>query len=130
MSQLTVEAGVRTGVVGDPARPSLAHVLTLGRSADGALYVACAECGHRYGAASRDPKLRAVMTETSIVTIEAQTAAAPAVADGLVARRYYCPSCALLFAVDVQRRGDPLTPDWTADSLVPDVSALFAPAAA
>ncbi len=32
--------------------------------------------------------------------------------------------------VDVQCRGDPLAPGWDADSLVPDVSALFAPAAA
>lgn len=115
MSQLTVEASRCADPGADPAQPALGDVFTLGHAADGAAYVACAECGHRYGPATRDPKLRAVMTEKSIVDLS--TLNDVGMVDRLVARHYYCPSCALLFAVNVQQKGDPIMLEWSIDAV-------------
>ena len=62
----------------------------------------CADCDHHYGPAARDPKLAAAVREASL-------------AQHLVAREFFCPSCALLIAVDVQQPGDPLLLAWRLD---------------
>jgi acetone carboxylase gamma subunit len=62
----------------------------------------CADCDHHYGPAARDPKLAAAVRESSL-------------SGRLVAREFFCPSCALLIAVDVQQPGDPLMLAWDVD---------------
>jgi hypothetical protein len=36
--------------------------------------------------------------------------------DLLVARHFFCPGCGLLFAVNVQRKDDPVMLEWSIDS--------------
>lgn len=77
---------------------------------EGVPEVHCAECDHRYGPATRDPKLSAVMTEGSIADLSDLNA--EGMVSRLVARKYFCPGCALLFAVNVQGRDDPVMLEW------------------
>ena len=63
-----------------------------------------------YGPATRDPKLAAVVAERSIADLSDLNA--EGMVDRLVARHYFCPSCALLFAVNVQQHGDPVMVEW------------------
>jgi len=93
------------GAVGD------AFVL---REDAGVLQVECAECGHRYGPATQDPKLGAVMQERSIADLSPLNAVG--MTDHLVARHFFCPSCALLIAVNVQQHGDPVMLEWRFDA--------------
>lgn len=72
--------------------------------------VHCAQCGYTYGPATRDPKLAAVVAERSIADLSDLNA--EGMVDRLVARQYFCPSCALLFAVNVQQHGDPVMVEW------------------
>jgi N-methylhydantoinase B len=76
--------------------------------------VHCAACGHRYGDADRDPKLGAVMSERSITDLSPLNAVG--FTDRLVARHFFCPSCALLIAVNVQEQGDPIMLEWRLDA--------------
>ena len=92
------------------ADPGVGDAFVLRRDDDGALQVDCAECGHQYGPASRDPKVDAVMEERSIADLSPLNAVG--MVERLVARHYYCPSCALLFAVNVQQHGDPVMLEW------------------
>jgi acetone carboxylase gamma subunit len=98
------ESAERASAVGD--------AFVFSRDDDG-VHVDCAECGHRFGPAQRDPKLGAVMSERSIVDLNVLNE--PGMVDRLVARHYYCPSCALLFAVNVQQQGDPIMLEWSID---------------
>jgi acetone carboxylase gamma subunit len=76
--------------------------------------VVCADCGHRYGPADRDPKLGAVMSERSIADLSELNSVG--MTERLVARHFYCPSCALLIAVNVQEHGDPIMLEWRLDA--------------
>jgi acetone carboxylase gamma subunit len=84
------------------------------RDGEGALSVGCSECGHRYGPAERDPKLAACMSERTITDLSSLNESV--LGDRLVARHFYCPSCGLLFAVNVQQHGDPIMLEWSIDS--------------
>ncbi|MCW2954971.1 MAG: hypothetical protein JWQ48_4141 [Conexibacter sp.] len=114
MSQLIVEERGRVRADAAARATAIGDAFVVGRADGDATYVACAECGHRYGPATRDPKLGAVMTEKSIVDLS--TLNDVGMVDRLVARHYYCPSCALLFAVNVQQKGDPIMLEWSIDA--------------
>lgn len=74
--------------------------------AERARWLRCAECGHVYGPAARDPKRAAVVAERPI---EAASELNHQGAEGRIhLREYCCPVCATLIAVTVQQRGDPL----------------------
>lgn len=90
---------------------AIGDAFTLRREPGGALQANCIECGHRYGPVTDDPKLSAVMGERSIV--ELSTLNDVGMVDRLVARHFYCPSCGLLFAVNVQQKGDPIMLEWS-----------------
>jgi len=78
------------------------ETLVVAHDHDDRAYVDCADCGHRYGPASADPRRGAVATEQLLGP-----------EDGIVTRRYYCPSCALLFAVGVRQVGEPVAAERT-----------------
>jgi acetone carboxylase gamma subunit len=110
MSEATVpETDVQTaqdvGGIGD------AFVLRRHESDAGVVQLHCAGCGHHYGPAQRDPKLAAVVSERSIADLSDLNA--EDMVDRLVARHYFCPSCGLLFAVNVQQHGDPVMLEWS-----------------
>jgi len=95
------------------AGPPIGDAVALRRDADGALMASCAECGHDLGAADRDPKLGAVMRELSIADLSPLNAVG--MTERLVARHFHCPGCALLLAVNVQQKGDPVMLEWRLD---------------
>lgn len=97
-------------VDGHPIGDSIA----LRRDEAGTVLTACAECGHVFGPASRDPKLGAVMRERSIADLSPLNEVG--MTERLVARHFYCPGCALLLAVNVQQQGDPLMLEWRLDA--------------
>lgn|GEM_PF-3120012 len=86
--------------------------IALRRDGDGVV-AACAECGHVFGPADRDPKLGAVMREGSIAELSPLNAVG--MTERLVARHFHCPECALLLAVNVQQVGDPIILEWRVD---------------
>ncbi|CAB4865302.1 unannotated protein [freshwater metagenome] len=83
------------------------------RAGDDGWSVHCSACDHRYGPADADPKLGAVLRERSITDLSPLNAAG--FVDRIVAREFYCPSCALLIAVNVQQVGDPIMLEWRLD---------------
>jgi acetone carboxylase gamma subunit len=95
-------------------RGSIGGAFFFTRDDEGTLSVDCAQCGHRYGPAERDPKLGASMSERTISDLSVLNESV--LADRLVARHFYCPSCGLLFAVNVQQHGDPIMLEWSIDS--------------
>jgi acetone carboxylase gamma subunit len=97
-----------TAHVGTRARIGTAFILRA--DADSVPTVHCAGCDYDYGPATRDPKLAAVVAERSITDLSDLNA--EGMVDRLVARHYFCPSCALLFAVNVQQHGDPVMLEW------------------
>lgn len=94
--------------------PPIGDSIALRRGGEGTVVTACAECGHVFGPASRDPKLGAVMRELSIADLSPLNAVG--MTERLVARHFYCPGCALLLAVNVQQQGDPLMLEWRLDA--------------
>ncbi|HEY4277421.1 MAG TPA: hypothetical protein VGM91_04315 [Conexibacter sp.] len=78
------------------------ETLVVARGHDDRAHVDCAECGHRYGPAGADPRRGAVATEQLLGPD-----------DGVLTRRYYCPCCALLFAVGVRAVGEPVSAERT-----------------
>jgi len=92
---------------------TVGDAVSVRRAEDGTLMASCAECGHELGTADRDPKLGAVMSELSIADLSPLNA--EGMTERLVARHFYCPSCALLLAVNVQQRGDPVMLEWRLD---------------
>jgi acetone carboxylase gamma subunit len=112
MSQATLDDGARTSA-GERSQ-GIGGTFVFGRDDAGVLNVDCAECGHRFGPVERDPKLAACMSERSIADLSTLNAAG--MVDLLVARHYFCPSCGLLFAVNVQRKGDPIMLEWSIDA--------------
>src|SRR3954451_8936225 len=89
---------------------SIGGAFSLVRDAEGAVQLACSECGHRFGPAARDPKLGACMSERGIADLS--TLNRSGMEDRLVSRHFYCPGCGLLFAVNVQQHGDPIMLEW------------------
>jgi acetone carboxylase gamma subunit len=112
MSDVTVERPADVPAAGDG--PGIGDAFTLRVAEDGVQQIDCSECGHGYGPAVNDPKLGAVMSERSIVDLS--TLNDVGMVDRLVARHFYCPSCALLFAVNVQQKGDPIMLEWSIKS--------------
>ena len=109
MSDVAVERTAQ--VPGAEDGPGIGDAFTLRVDADGVQQLDCSECGHHYGPAVRDPKLGAVMSEGSIADLSPLNAVG--MTERLVARHFYCPSCALLFAVNVQQKGDPIMLEWS-----------------
>ncbi len=66
----------------------------------------CRHCGHVYGPAWEDPKVFAVMREAAITELSPLNRYG--LVDEIVVRQFYCPGCAAMFSVNVQRRGDPI----------------------
>lgn len=93
--------------------PPIGDAIALRRDDDGAVVAACAECGHVLGPGDRDPKLGAVVRERSIADLSPLNA--EGMTERLVARHFHCPECALLLAVNVQQRGDPIMLEWRLD---------------
>jgi acetone carboxylase gamma subunit len=91
----------------------IGEVVALRRDDDGVLTASCAECGFELGPADRDPKLGAVMRELSIDELSPLNA--EGMTERLVARHFHCPVCALLLAVNVQQKGDPVMLEWRLD---------------
>jgi acetone carboxylase gamma subunit len=112
MSEVTLLNDAQTGAVERGA--SIGGAFSFARDAAGVVQVDCAECGHRFGPAERDPKLAACMSERTIADLS--TLNESVMADRLVARHFFCPSCGLLFAVNVQQKGDPVMLEWSIDS--------------
>jgi acetone carboxylase gamma subunit len=100
-----------TPVLAADELPGIGDAFVLCRDEDGLQYTQCADCGHRYGLAERDPKLGAVMTEGDIADLSRLNSVG--MTERLVTRSFYCPSCALLFAVNVQQKGDPIMLEWS-----------------
>jgi len=73
---------------------------------DGRSTVECVACGHEMGDAASDPKLGAVVSERSISELNPLNS--DGMVDRLVVRMYMCPGCGLLFASEVQEKGDPI----------------------
>ncbi|MEZ5076775.1 MAG: acetone carboxylase subunit gamma [Solirubrobacterales bacterium] len=93
--------------------PPIGDSIALRREGDGTVVTACAECDHVFGPADHDPKLGAVMKELSIADLSPLNEVG--MTDRLVARHFYCPDCALLLAVNVQQKGDPVMLEWRLD---------------
>lgn len=109
MAQLGIEEATRGGAV---AEPGVGDTFVLRRDGDGSIQVHCAECDHHYGPAERDPKLAAVVSERPLS--ELNTLNEEGLVDRrLIARHYFCPSCGLQFAVNVQRQDDPIMLEWS-----------------
>lgn len=66
----------------------------------------CTRCRHVYGPAWEDPKVFAVMREAPITELSPLNRYG--LVDTIVVRQFYCPRCATVFTVNVQRRGDPI----------------------
>ncbi len=66
----------------------------------------CGRCGHLYGPAWEDPKVFAVMREGNITELSPLNRYG--LTEEIVVRQYYCPGCATMFTVNIQRRGDPI----------------------
>lgn len=66
----------------------------------------CRYCRHTYGPAWEDPKVFAVMREVPMA--ELRPLNRYGLVDEIVIRQFYCPGCAAMFTVNVQRRGDPM----------------------
>jgi len=92
--------------------PAIGDAVALRREG-GETIAACAECGHVLGPADRDPKLGAVVREASIAKLSPLNAVG--MTERLVARHFHCPECALLLAVNVQQKGDPIMLEWRLD---------------
>lgn len=105
------QSGLHEALVSADQDAEIGDAFALRPDAEGTLHAHCIECDHMYGPASDDPKLGAVMGERSIVDLS--TLNAVGMVDRLVARHFYCPSCALLFAVNVQQKGDPIMLEWS-----------------
>jgi acetone carboxylase gamma subunit len=112
MSEVTLPGDAQTGAIERGA--SIGGAFFFSRDDAGALHVDCAQCGHRFGPAERDPKLGACMSERTITDLSALNESV--MGDRLVARHFFCPSCGLLFAVNVQQHGDPIMLEWSIDS--------------
>jgi acetone carboxylase gamma subunit len=112
MSEATLDDSAR--VEGAARSLQIGDAFALRRDDEGVLNVDCAECGHHFGPAERDPKLAACMSERSIADLSSLNAVG--MTDLLVARHFFCPSCGLLFAVNVQRKGDPVMLEWSIDA--------------
>ena len=93
--------------------PPIGDSIALRRDEEGGVIACCAECGHVFGPADRDPKLGAVMRERSIADLSPLNA--EGMIERLVARHFHCPECALLLAVNVQQVGDPIMLEWRLD---------------
>jgi acetone carboxylase gamma subunit len=104
----------RTNAGAGAEEPGIGDAFVLRRDDAGAVHTDCAQCGYRYGPVERDPKLAAVMSERSIADLSDLNAVG--MVDRLVARHFFCPSCALLFAVNVQQRNDPIMLEWSIDA--------------
>lgn len=107
MSEIIIEAGA---VAPTGRATSIGDAFVLRDTDEGVVALHCVECGHHYGPADRDPKLGAVMSERSIADLSALNAVG--MTDRLVARHFFCPSCALLIAINVQEHGDPIMLEW------------------
>lgn len=103
MSNAMTYDGAARAAAGPESSIGGAYVL---RRTHGEAFLDCAGCGHRFGPARDDPKLGACMSERSIVDLS--TLNAVGLVDRLVARHFFCPSCGLLLAVNVQQQGDPI----------------------
>ena len=112
MSEVTVPNDAPAGT--RERGTSVGGAFSFSRDDGGALHVDCAQCGHRFGPAERDPKLTACMSERTIGDLS--TLNESVMAQRLVARHFYCPSCGQLFAVNVQQHGDPIMLEWSIDS--------------
>jgi acetone carboxylase gamma subunit len=112
MSELGIEVATRADAVEERG---VGDAFVLRREQHGRVVLDCANCGHRYGPAERDPKLGAVFAERSPSGLSALSE--PGLLDArLIARHFYCPSCGLLFAVNVQCAEDPIMLEWSIDS--------------
>ena len=103
----TLDAGALEAAV---SGPPIGDAIALRRDEEGAVVACCAECGHVFGPADRDPKLGAVLRERSIAELSPLNA--EGMTERLVARHFHCPDCALLIAVNVQQVGDPIMLEW------------------
>lgn len=106
----TAESGALEAAV---SGPPIGDSIALRRDEEGAVIACCAECGHVFGPADRDPKLGAVLREGSIAELSPLNAVG--MTERLVARHFHCPQCALLLAVNVQQVGDPIMLEWRLD---------------
>lgn len=100
---------LEAALAGAPIGDSIA----LRRDEQGGVIACCAECGHAFGPADRDPKLGAVLRERSIADLSPLNEVG--MTERLVARHFHCPDCALLLAVNVQQVGDPIMLEWRLD---------------
>jgi acetone carboxylase gamma subunit len=114
MSEIALQEPV---VTTNEADAGVGDAFVLRPAGDGQTQLHCAECDYRYGPAQRDPKLAAVMSERSIADLSDLNA--EGMVERLVARHYFCPSCGLLFAVNVQQHGDPVMLEWSLDPAAP-----------
>jgi N-methylhydantoinase B len=70
----------------------------------GSNVLACSKCGHIYGASTVDSKAHAVMRELSIEEISPLNEYGNS--EDFVIREFFCPSCLLRIAADVQLRSE------------------------
>lgn len=94
--------------------PTIGDTFVVRRDESGVVNLHCGECGRLFGPAERDPKLAACMSERSIADLSVLNAVG--MVDRLVARHFFCPSCGLLFSVNVQQKGDPIMLEWSIDA--------------
>ena len=106
-----VIAGSRAG--GAPEQ-GIGDAFVLRSAEGGGVDLHCVDCGFRYGPPERDPRVAAVMSERPITDLSVLNDVG--MVDRLIARQYFCPSCGLLFAVNVQQKGDPIMLEWSIDS--------------
>jgi acetone carboxylase gamma subunit len=112
MSEATLRDPV--GTAAEEGELGIGDTFVFRRDESGVVNVDCGECGHRFGPASRDPKLAACMSERSIVDLSVLNEVG--MVERLVARHFFCPSCGLLFSVNVQQKGDPIMIEWSIDA--------------
>jgi N-methylhydantoinase B len=73
---------------------------------EGVALTRCRHCRRIYGPAWEDPKVFAVMREAPMTELSPRNRYG--LVDEIVIRQFYCPGCAAMFTVNVQRRGDPI----------------------
>ena len=87
------------------------HEYVVATDRDGKRRLACAGCGHDYGAYDQSYKYGAAYDEREVMFIPSQQDPAQYVDDKMVFRRFCCPQCQVQVATEIARANEPVFPE-------------------
>lgn len=113
----TAEAIASTPAVPPSGEPPRAiHEYVVARDAKGRRELACARCDHELGSYGGNYKHHLLVDEGPLTLIPTNQDPAVFLDDQMVFRRYCCPGCQVLMAMEVARSGDPVRPEVLLDA--------------